>query len=431
MNDALVACPNCQTEIRLTESLAAPLVAATRAAYEQKLREQQQQVELREQELLKRQTEIAHAQANLDGVLAERLQKERQALIDQGSKMAASKLEFDMRQQDEQMKSLRLTLKQREDKLAEAQKQQAEFLNKQRELEDQKREMELIISKRIGEGLDAARQKARAEAEEVLRLKVSEKEETIAGMQRQIEELRRRAEQGSQQLQGEVLELDFERELAARFPIDVIEPVAKGELGADLLQRVYTRQGQLAGTIIWEMKRTKNWSDGWLAKLRDDQREAHADVAILVSAALPKGVETFDLTEGVYVVHPRSSLPLATMLRQTIIELARTRVSQQGQATKVEQMYGYLTGPTFKHRIEALIENFNAVQDGFNAEKRALQQQWKKREKQLEAALEATAAMFGEVQAIAGKDLAALPAFALAGLEQPGQESGAAVQEQD
>jgi len=194
----------------------------------------------------------------------------------------------------------------------------------------------------------------------------------------------------------------------------VIEPVAKGELGADLLQRIYTRQGQLAGTIIWETKRTKNWSDGWLAKLRDDQRSAHADVAIIMSAALPKGVENFDLVDGVYVVHPRAVMPLATMLRQSILEVARTRVTQQGQATKVDEMYAYLTGAVFRHRVEALIENFNAIQDGFNAEKRALMQQWKKREKQLHGALEATAAMFGEMQAIAGKDLAALPGFELA-----------------
>lgn len=423
MTDPRISCPHCNSEIKLTESLAAPLIAQTRAAYEQRLKEQQSQLAAREQELLQRQTEIAHAQANLDEVLAEQLQKERQALIDQGSKMAASRLEFDMAQQAGQMKSLQATLKEREDKLVEAQRQQAEFIARQRALEDEKREMQLTIQKGIDAGLEAVRAKSKAEIEEESRLKLAERDEKIAGMARQIEELRRRAEQGSQQLQGEVLELDFERELAARFPIDVIEPVAKGELGADLLQRVYTRQGQLAGTIIWETKRTKNWSDGWLAKLRDDQRSAHADIAILMSAALPKGVENFDLVDGVYIVHPRAGLPLATLLRQSILEIARTRVSQQGQATKVDEMYAYLTGSVFRHRVEALIENFNAIQDGFNTEKRALMQQWKKREKQLQHALEATAAMFGEMQAIAGKDLATLPGFGLSSLDDGETES--------
>jgi hypothetical protein len=425
MTDPRISCPHCKTEIKLTESLAAPLLAQTRADYEQKLSEQQQQIASREQDLLQRQTEIAHAQANLEALIAERLQPERQSLIDQGKKLASSSHEFEMAQQAEHLKHLQATLKQREEKLAEAQKQQAEFLAKQRALEDEKREMQLTIQKGIDAGLESVRAKSTAEAEEKLRLQVSERDEKIAGMARQIDELRRKAEQGSQQLQGEVLELDFERELASFFPIDVIEPVAKGELGADLLQRVYTQQGQLAGTIIWEAKRTKRWSDDWLAKLRDDQRSAHADVAVLSSVALPKGVETFDLVDGIYVVHPRAAMPLATMLRQSILEIARIRVSQQGQATKVEQMYGYLTGSVFKHRIEALIESYSAIRSGFDAEKRALQQQWKKREKQLDMMLEATTSMFGEMQAIAGKDLAALPGFELSSLADGDAQLGA------
>lgn len=411
MTDPRISCPHCNTEIKLTESLAAPLLAKTQADYERRMKDAQQQIAQRESEVQKRQTEIAHAQAHLEEAVTERLAKERKSLIDQGAKLASSKFEFDLAQQAEEARSLRETLKAREDKLAEAQKQQAEFLHKQRALEDEKREMELTIEKRVSASLEAVRAKSTADAEEKLKLKVLEKEETIATLQRQVTEMQRKMEQGSQQLQGEVLELELERELAARFPLDVIEPVAKGENGADLLQRVYTKQGQLAGSVIWETKRTKNWSDGWLAKLRDDQREAHADVAIIVSAALPKGVENFELVDGVAVVHPRSAIAVVTLLRQQILEVARTRVAQQGQSTKVEQMYEYLTGSAFKHRIEALIENFTAIQDGFNAERRAVQQQWKKREKQLQNALDATAAMFGEMQAIAGKDLAALPGF--------------------
>lgn len=420
MTDPRITCPHCSTEIKLTESLAAPLLAKTQAEFEKRLKDQQAQFASRADELSKRETEVAHAQANVEGLVTERLQKERQSLIDQGSKMASSKLEFDMRQQAEQVKSLQATVKAREEKLVEAQKQQAAFIEKERALEDEKRALALTIEKQVSEKLEGARAKAKAEAEENLKLQVSERDEKISGMQRQIEELKRKAEQGSQQLQGEVLELDFERDLAARFPLDVIEPVRKGELGADLLQRVYTRQGQMAGTVIWELKRTKAWSDGWLAKLRDDQREANADVAIIVSAALPKGVENFELVDGVAVTHPRSAIAVVTMMRQQILEVARTRVAQQGQSTKVEQMYEYLTSSIFKHRIEAMIENFTAIQDGFSAERRAVQQQWKKRDKQIQNALEATAAMFGEMQAIAGKDLAALPGFELQ--ENPDEE---------
>src|SRR3972149_2166032 len=138
-----------------------------------------------------------------------------------------------------------------------------------------------------------------------------EKEHTIVSMQKQIEELKRKAEQGSQQLQGEVHELELEALLREKFPLDSIEPVPKGEHGGDILQRVAGPMGQTCGTILWEVKRTKNWSDGWLVKLREDQRTAKAEVAVIVSQVLPKGVETFELIDGVWVTQPRAALPVA------------------------------------------------------------------------------------------------------------------------
>jgi hypothetical protein len=142
--------------------------------------------------------------------------------------------------------------------------------------------VELNIEKRVQESLTATREQARKETEEELKFKVLEKEQTISSMQRQIEELKRRAEQGSQQLQGEVQELELENLLRTKFPRDSIQPVAKGEFGGDVLHRVNGALGQSCGFILWECKRTKNWSDGWLAKLREDQRTAKAEIAVIV-----------------------------------------------------------------------------------------------------------------------------------------------------
>jgi hypothetical protein len=186
-------------------------------------------------------------------------------------------------------------------KLAEAQRVQAEMLRKERELEEAKREMDLMVEKKVQEDLGTVRDKARLEAEDALKAKVTEKETQIAGMQRQIEELRRKAEQGSQQLQGEALEIELESLLRNRFPRDLIEPVAKGEFGGDVMHRVLGPGGQASGTILWESKRTRNWNDAWLGKLRDDQRAAKAEVALIVSTALPKGIESFDLVDNVWV----------------------------------------------------------------------------------------------------------------------------------
>jgi hypothetical protein len=169
-------------------------------------------------------------------------------------------------------------------------------------------------------------------------------------MQQTIEELKRKAEQGSQQLQGEVQELELESVLRVKFPFDSIEPVPKGEFGGDVLQRLVSANGQAGGTILWECKRTKNWSDGWLAKLREDQRTAKAEISVLVSQVLPKGVETFGAVDGVWVTNPRAALPVAIILRHTLLEVSMARQVSGGQQTKTEMVYQYLTGPRFLRR---------------------------------------------------------------------------------
>nr|WP_245320294.1 DUF2130 domain-containing protein [Bradyrhizobium lablabi] len=147
--------------------------------------------------------------------------------------------------------------------------------------------------------------------------------------------------------------------MRTRFPADLVEPIARGELGADVMQQVNGSIGQPAGTILWESKRTKTWNDNWLSKLRDDQRRSGAGVALIISQALPKHVEHFDLVDGVWVAQPRCAIPVAVALRQTLLEVNSTRLVQQGQQTKMEQVYNYLTGTKFRQRVEAVVEKFN------------------------------------------------------------------------
>ena len=198
--------------------------------------------------------------------------------------------------------------------------------------------MELTIEKRVQENLTATRAQAKKEVEEQLSLKVNEKELVIASMQKQIEELKRKAEQGSQQLQGEVLELQLESLLGGKFPLDRIDPVPKGQHGGDILHHVIMPSGLSCGTILWETKRTKTWIDGWLAKLRNDQRSAKAEIAVIVSAILPKGVETFDQVDSVWITHPRAILPVAFALSADV-DRSRPR-SSGGRGTAVKDGTG-------------------------------------------------------------------------------------------
>jgi hypothetical protein len=257
----------------------------------------------------------------------------------------------------------------------------------------------------VNESIAALRANALKEAEGKLKLKITEKDETIASMHRQIEDLRRRAEQGSQQLQGEAQEIELEAILRAKFPGDIIEPVSKGIAGGDVLQHVLGPKGQSCGTIIWESKRTKAWSDGWLTKLRNDQRASNADAAILVSEALPKGLDTFDLRNGVWVAEFRSVVPVATAIRYALLEISLTRKAEEGQQTKMEMVYRYLTGQRFRQRISAIVEQFSEMQDDLDRERRAATRIWAKRETQIRGVIEATAGMYGDLQGIAGRSL--------------------------
>jgi hypothetical protein len=405
MSEPTVICPQCKSEIKLTESLAAPLLAAVRHDYEQRLAQKDTDIAKREQLLLQREAMLQKTKDSLDEQVFQRVQQERAGIAAEEAKKAKLALGGDLEQKAKEISELNDILKERDAKLAEAQQTQAEVMRKQRELEDARRELELTVAKRVQAELDAACEKAQKKAEEELKLKVLEKEQTIVSMQRQIEDLKRRAEQGSQQLQGEVQELELETLLSTKFPRDTIQPVPKGEIGGDMLQRVIGPLGQACGAILWESKRTKNWSDSWLPKLRENQRAAKAEVAVIVSQALPKDIEMFGCNEGVWIAHPKVALPVAVSLRQMLIEVACARQASEGQQSKMEMIYQYLTGPRFRHRIEAIVEAFSSMKKDLDAEKKVITRQWAKREEQIDRVMQATVGMYGDFQGIAGKTL--------------------------
>jgi hypothetical protein len=410
MSDLTIACPNCGTTIPLDETLAGPLVAETRKTYEARLASVEATARDREARVKAEAEKLQAQREDMDAELTRRLAAERARIASGEAEKAKAAVAGEVAE-------MRRQAQERDAKLAEAQKAQADFVRQSRELADKQRELDLTIEKRVSEMTQALQMKARAEAEAQQALKLAERDKVISDLQRQMEEMQRRAEQGSQQLQGEVLELQLEALLARAFPHDRIEPVPKGITGADLLHVVLTPSGQQAGEIIWEMKRTKNWTDGWLAKLRADQRQAKAEIAVLLSEALPKGVESFALVEGIWVAHPRYAEPLALILRNSLIDISNTKAMQAGQETKMEMVYAYLTGPRFRHRVEAIVENFSAMRDDLNKERAAMQRLWAKREAQITQVIAATVGMHGDLQGIAGQAIGDIPMLDLSGSE--------------
>jgi hypothetical protein len=403
MSEPQITCPNCRTEIKLTESLAAPLIAETRKAFEAQFSRKELEFGKREASLRQSQQEVTRAREAIDDEVGERLRSERSAIAASEAARARQAVANDLEQRDRQIAELQENLTDNNGKLAAAQQAQIDVMRKSRELDDARRELDLSVEAKVQESLAAVREKAKLDAEEGLKIRLSEKEQQITSMQGKIEDLRRRAEQGSQQAQGEVLEVELESQLRARFPRDLIEPVPKGEFGGDVLHHVIGASGQNCGTILWESKRTKAWQDSWLVKLRDDQRLAKAEIALIVSSAMPKNVEAFDLVENVWVAEPRFAIPLAIALRQSLIDVAGSRITQQGQQTKMALIYAYLTGSQFRHRIDAIVEKFTDIREDLDRERKVMTKLWARREEQLRCVLDSTAGLYGDLQGIAGR----------------------------
>ncbi len=296
-----------------------------------------------------------------------------------------------------ELKDLKEQLKEKEQRLQESQRIEIELRKKHRELEEREKRLELELSRKLDEEREKIRQEAIKTVSEDYHLKDLEKDKKIADMLQQIEDLKRRAEQGPIQLKGEVLEVEIEGILRDRFPFDQIEPVVKGKRGADVLQRVRNQFGQECGSIIWEAKRTKGWSDGWIDKLKEDQREAKAEVAVLVTTAMPKGIEHFELIDGVWVTNYTIFPCLAMALRTNLIQVSNERKAAEGKQEKMETLYAYLVGPEFKQKVDAIAKAFITMRNDLESEKAAMNRIWAKREKQIERVITNVARLYGDM----------------------------------
>lgn len=366
MSELKIQCPKCSNEIELTEQLAGPMLADLRASFND--------------ELAKRDTQAAEALAAAQAQAKELAQAE--------SSLEQAALQDRIKAQDE--------------KLRVALAAQTAALKREQELQDREAEMELTLQKMLAAERPALAEKLSREADEKAGLKMAEQAQVMEGMKRQIEALKQKSEQGSMQTQGEAAEIVLEETLAAAFPIDGFVPVAKGVSGADVRQDVAGPNG-VAGSILWESKRTKNWTAGWLAKLRDDQRASGCEVAVITSHALPEGLDSFGMVDGIWVCAPRFAVPLATSLRQALIDVAGAKGRAMGQETKMEMVYDYLTGTQFKQRVDAIVERFEDMQDNLRKERVFMEKQWALRAKQIDLLIASTVGMHGDLQGIAGR----------------------------
>ncbi len=288
-------------------------------------------------------------------------------------------------------------------------------------LQQEKENLELAVQRRLEQERKAIQEQISTTVAERFHLKEAEYKKQIEDAQRNVEELTRKLERGSQQLQGEVLELELEQLLRSSFPHDQIDPVRKGQRGADVLQVVHTTTGQRCGTIIWEAKRAENWSDRWIQKLKDDQLEAKAELAVIVSTSMPDGSQDpFLVQSGVWIAREASVKPIAQTLRLMLIEAHNLKLANTGKSEKVEALYDYLCSPQFAQRVRGVVETFSAMKRDLDREKNSIMTLWNKREKQIERVTANMSGMVGELQAIASESLPQLESIGL--LTLPGPE---------
>lgn len=287
-----------------------------------------------------------------------------------------------------------------------------DLLDELRALRRKDQDRDIEIKKEIMDMEEKIRLEVTNANNEKSNLEIAELKKKLTDTEISLIEAQKKTKQGSQQLQGEVLELDLENRLRSTFHNDEIEPVGKGVSGADVIQRVKNNQDRIAGIILWETKRAR-WSPSWLPKLRDDVRRAGASVGVMLTDELPKGVSSFEFTEGVLVTSYSYAIPLAVLLRRQLMQLASAKSAAVNKDQTLEKLYNFFQSDTFRHRFEAFVEGVVEMQQNLESEKRSMNTIWKKREGQISKSLDNLTGLYGDLQGIMGKSLPDIKSLSL------------------
>ena len=398
-----ITCPHCRSGFSLEDGITRQTIERYESEYAQTFDAHKKELE----GALAQEAERKAVRQTADQVrqLQEKLQEA--VLAEQRSRELVAKAQADARNKavaefELERKALDEDIARKEEKLQQFREQEIALRRQKQQLEEAQQNLQLDMQRKLDEERARLSEQIAHKEAERFQLIEAEYKKKIEDAQRANDDLRRKLDQGSQQLQGEVLELELEQCLASSFLHDEIAEVKKGQRGADVIQTVRTPSGQVCGRIVWEAKRAEHWSDKWLQKLKDDQQEAKADLAVLVTTALPKGENsTFARHGDVWVVAPHLMKPLAETLRVILLESHKLKLVNTGRAEKMELLYNYLASPQFAQRVRTVLESFAQMKGDLDAEKRAMQRIWAKREVQIERVTASMTGVVGELQAIA------------------------------
>lgn len=421
-----ITCPNCGTEIAINEILAHQTEERLRREMEQKMAGQRNQLlevqksleaeRLAFEEKKKKENELFQERLNAARE-AERkkLDQEMQQKLEEQKKELARQLE---EKQGAQLKMLQEDLEKKQLESKQMKQRELELLEQQRLLKTQTEDLEMTLKKQFLEKEELVRQEAARKEQERNELKFKEYEKKFEDQKKLIEELQRKSQQGSMQLQGEVQELAIEQWLRENFPLDVIEEIKKGVRGADCVQLINTHNRPNIGAIYYESKRTKDFQPAWIEKFKADMREKGAQFGVLVTDVLPKDMQRLGQRDGIWICTYEEFKGLCFVLRESVILLQHAAAVQENKGEKMSMLYDFLTGNEFRMQVEAIVEGFTQMQEDLNSERRAMETIWKKREKQIQKVLFNTNQMYGSVKGIAGNAIGSIKALELPGADE-------------
>lgn len=415
MKSEYIKCPSCGYEIAISEALTNQVREHLKHETDEELKKQEALLAQRQALVNEKEKELNQARASINEQVEAKLKEASAKIHTEEEKKALGKVK-------DELEDLKAQITEKEKIVSEAKKGELDLRKKNQELKERTESLELEVARKIDTERESIKRKAYERFSEDHRLKDAEKDKIINDLKKSLDDAKRKAEQGSTQIQGEVLELDIESNLKSAFPDDDILPVPKGEKGADAIQKVFNPARKYCGTILWESKNTKNWSDKWLQKLKDDQREISADIAIISTETMPKNSDGYLIfKDNVWVVIPHLSIGIATALRHQLIDIAFSKNAAVGKNEKLEALYHYMSGLEFKQKMEAIVESFTMMQTQLEKEKRAMEAQWKAREKQIQRVVTNTAGLYGDMRGIIGASLPEVKSLELGVVDKPKQ----------
>lgn len=416
---AQIKCPNCGTSIDVQDILSHQLEDEIKQKYQSQIAAEKKKYEAEQEKLKREKLDFEQKKKQENELFQERLDKQLKEERRSIEEKIKSKLQ---EEQSEQFKALQTELNEQSEKVKELNRTKAEIEKLKREKGELKEEAEAAAQKKLNETLLAEREKIKKTEEERNELRFKELQKQLEDQKNLTEEMKRKQEQGSMQLQGEVQELAIEEWLAAQFPLDTIEEVKKGARGADCLQVVNTRNLQNCGTIYYESKRTKDFQPSWIEKFKADIRTKGANIGVLVTEVLPSDLDRMGLKDGIWICNYEEFKGLCAVLRESIIQVSTAIGSQENKGDKMEMLYEYLTGNTFRLQIDAIVEGFKQMKEDLDSEKRSFQRIWKQREKQIEKVMINTVEMHGSIKGIAGNAIQSVKALELPGEDEEGEQ---------